>query len=134
MGSFFETTSGHRLQLVINPLWGVLVAVSIPIFTSQLEKSRETTDMANLRSAYAECSTALIIGSSDGITGVTYTAASGTNPAQATKDVVLKQKQTDWQTPTIGIAGVTDKSKVPTSGTVTVTVKDDGTVAFPAKS
>ena len=33
---------------------GVLVAVSIPIFTSQLEKSREATDLANIRAAYAE--------------------------------------------------------------------------------
>lgn len=33
---------------------GVLVAVSIPIFTSQLEKAREATDLANLRAAYAE--------------------------------------------------------------------------------
>ncbi len=32
----------------------MLVAISIPIFTSQLEKSREATDMANIRSAYAE--------------------------------------------------------------------------------
>ena len=32
---------------------GVLVAVSIPIFTSQLEKSREATDLANLRAAKA---------------------------------------------------------------------------------
>lgn len=32
---------------------GVLVAISIPIFTSQLEKSREAVDLANLRSAYA---------------------------------------------------------------------------------
>ena len=35
---------------------GVLVAISIPIFTSQLEKAREATDMANIRSAYAEVS------------------------------------------------------------------------------
>ena len=35
-------------------LRGVLVAVSIPIFTTQLEKSRQATDAANLRSAYAE--------------------------------------------------------------------------------
>ena len=34
----------------------VLVAISIPIFTSQLEKSREATDLANLRAAYAEAS------------------------------------------------------------------------------
>ena len=31
----------------------VLVEVSIPIFTSQLEKSRESTDMANMRAAKA---------------------------------------------------------------------------------
>lgn len=30
----------------------VLVAISVPIFTSQLEKSREAVDLANLRSAY----------------------------------------------------------------------------------
>ena len=33
---------------------GVLVAVSIPIFTSQLEKARDAVTLANLRSAYAE--------------------------------------------------------------------------------
>ena len=35
-------------------LMAVLVAISIPVFTSQLEKSRESTDAANIRSAYAE--------------------------------------------------------------------------------
>ena len=33
-----------------------MVAISIPIFTSQLEKAREATDIANIRSAYAEAS------------------------------------------------------------------------------
>ena len=33
---------------------GVLVAISIPIFTSQLEKARVATDEANVRSWYAE--------------------------------------------------------------------------------
>ncbi len=32
----------------------MLVAISIPIFTKQLEKSREATDEANLRSVYSE--------------------------------------------------------------------------------
>ena len=32
---------------------GVLVAVSIPIFTAQLEKARESTDLANIRAAKA---------------------------------------------------------------------------------
>lgn len=31
----------------------MLVAISIPIFTSQLEKSREATDVANMRAAKA---------------------------------------------------------------------------------
>ena len=108
----------------------MLVAVSIPVFTSQLEKSREATDLANLRSAYAECSTALLTGSADGINGVTYTAATGTAVANAKKSVTLKQQQADWQTPTIDIAGVTDKTKVPSSGTVVVTANADGTVTF----
>ena len=33
------------------------MAISIPIFTSQLEKSREATDLANIRSGYAEAMT-----------------------------------------------------------------------------
>ena len=39
--------------LIVVAIIGVLVAISIPIFTSQLEKSREAVDLANLRSAYA---------------------------------------------------------------------------------
>jgi len=40
--------------LIVVAIIAVLVAVAIPVFTSQLEKSREATDVANLRSAYAE--------------------------------------------------------------------------------
>ena len=39
--------------LIVVAIIGVLVAVSIPIFTSQLEKSKEATDIANLRAAKA---------------------------------------------------------------------------------
>lgn len=31
----------------------MLVAIAIPVFTTQLETSREATDLANVRSAYA---------------------------------------------------------------------------------
>ena len=40
----------------------MLVAISIPIFTSQLEKSREATDAANIRAAYAEVAAAQLTG------------------------------------------------------------------------
>ena len=45
---------------------GVLVAISIPIFTSQLEKSRDAVSVANIRSAYAEAQTAWLTDSNDG--------------------------------------------------------------------
>ena len=39
--------------LIVVAIIAVLVAISIPVFTAQLEKAREATDAANLRSAYA---------------------------------------------------------------------------------
>ena len=38
----------------------MLTAIAIPVFNAQLEKSRDSTDQANIRSAYAELSAALI--------------------------------------------------------------------------
>lgn len=41
-------------MLIVVAIIAVLVAIAIPVFTNQLEKSREATDAANIRSAYAE--------------------------------------------------------------------------------
>ena len=83
--------------LVVIAIIGILTAISIPIFTSQLEKSREATDMANVRSAYAE---------------VMVEANSG---EYISKTVDLKQKQDGWQTPQkshkIMIGGITEDNK-----------------------
>lgn len=77
--------------MVVVAIIGVLVAVSVPIFNSQLEKSREATDLANVRSAYAQVMTEAI----NKETAV---------PVQ----VVLKQKQSGWQTKLpITLGGVT---------------------------
>ena len=40
--------------LVVVAVIGVLVAISIPIFTQQLHKAEVATDWANLRAYYAE--------------------------------------------------------------------------------
>ena len=78
--------------MVVVAIIGVLVAVSIPIFNSQLEKSREATDLANVRSAYAQVMTEAI--SKDGL------------PEPVA--VFLKQTQDNWQTKLpITIGGVT---------------------------
>lgn len=69
---------------------GVLVAISIPIFTSQLEKAREATDLANIRAAYAECSAAVLTEASSG--NATYNSTDGS----ASEEVALHQKTADW--------------------------------------
>ena len=66
--------------LVVIAIIAVLVAIAIPMLASQLEKSREATDLANVRSAYAQVSAAAILG--DTTTIVT---------------VDLKQREADWQ-------------------------------------
>lgn len=40
--------------LIVIAIIAVLVAVAIPVLSSQLEKSREAADLANIRNAYAE--------------------------------------------------------------------------------
>ena len=48
----------------------VLVAIAIPVFGSQLEKSRQAVDLANTRSAYAELQISKIEGvNPDGSSG-----------------------------------------------------------------
>ena len=48
-----ENKKGFTLAelLIVVAIIAVLVAISIPIFTSQLEKSKEAVDAANLRAA-----------------------------------------------------------------------------------
>lgn len=67
---------------------GVLVAISIPIFTSQLEKAREATDAANIRAAYAEVSSAYL----------TWNGTDDLTKDPYVKTVTAKQSQAGWQT------------------------------------
>ncbi len=50
-----ENKKGFTLAelLVVVAIVAVLVAIAIPIFAGNLEKSREATDVANVRAAYA---------------------------------------------------------------------------------
>ena len=63
--------------LIVVAIIGVLVAVSIPIFTAQLEKARDATSVANMRSAYAEASAALLTEVDDPANQVTIVKDSG---------------------------------------------------------
>lgn len=78
--------------LITVAIIGVLVAISIPVFASQTEKSREATDLSNVRAAYAEVM-------AEAITG---------NMEYQKKVVPLKQKQDDWQSAdSVTIGGIT---------------------------
>ena len=40
--------------LIVVAIIGILVSISIPVFTNQLERSRDAASIANIRSAYAQ--------------------------------------------------------------------------------
>ena len=66
--------------LIVVAILGVLVAISMPVFSGHLEKSRETVDLANVRSAYSEVMTAVIT----------------EDTANYSRTVKLKQKRDNW--------------------------------------
>ena len=51
--------------LIVVAIIAVLVAIAIPIFTSQLEKARDSADAANLRAQYAETATKVLENGTD---------------------------------------------------------------------
>ena len=98
----------------------MLVAISIPIFTSQLEKSREATDAANLRAAYAEASAA-VLSDADGNGGDYYVKV---DPVQTTAGFAHMD---NTKIGTVELKTVSDMVK----GTPEyVLVKADGTVTI----
>ena len=69
--------------LIVVAIIAVLVAISIPIFTTQLEKSRDAVSISNIRAAYAEASADYLTGDN---------GAGGT----VTETVELKGVQSGW--------------------------------------
>lgn len=67
--------------LIVVAIIAVLVAIAIPVFTNQLEKSKEATDAANVRSAIATLVTEYL-----------------TENTAKTVTVTAKQSIADWQT------------------------------------
>jgi type IV pilus assembly protein PilA len=104
--------------LIVVAIIAVLVAIAIPVFNAQLEKSREATDIANVRSAYAE-----------------VVAEYLANASGKTANVTVTQKQPNWQGQSgrlaIQVDGTESFINIPakTSGQYTVTITDSGSVS-----
>lgn len=102
--------------LIVVAIIAVLVAIAIPVFTTQLERSRESTDLANIRSAYAEAMTDYLDKGSG--------SASGT----------YKQKDAEWHIDhnlTTRINGAESKyelSDANPGGNFTVTINENGSL------
>lgn len=92
--------------LIVVAIIAVLVAIAIPIFTTQLEKSREATDLANVRGAYAEVMAAANL---EDKASPLYS----TTNKEYSKIVTLKQKKDGWSSSNEivigGISSVSDK-------------------------
>ena len=112
--------------LIVVAIIAVLVAIGIPIFTSQLEKSREAVDLSDVRSAYAEVMMAAITGDTTAYytkdTNQTIYKTNTENSkgyeieagAYSITVTPLKQKQPNWQTAEpITIGGVSSKAGEP---------------------
>ena len=110
------------------------MAIAIPIFTNQLEKSREATDIANIRDIYAEISVAMLTDDlsvntatatvGNGLTATTANTLTGDGTFTVTvEDFVLQQAVDNWQTNPAICAGATiaNTLTVPTNKKVDVT-------------
>lgn len=111
--------------LIVVAIVAVLVAIAIPMFNTQLEKSREATDQANIRSAYAEVMAAALI--EDKTSGI-WNSTSSTY----TKTVDLVQQEDGWQSTPGEIGGIDVSGMTPKKGksaTVTYTPASGSTSA-----
>ena len=105
--------------LIVVAIIGVLVAISIPIFSGQLEKAREATDAANIRSQYAEVMADAIMDSRD------------VNKNHTTYEPIqLRQQKNEWQSTGLktnleGVFGEIVGDYPKTGGQAWVEYKDD---------
>lgn len=107
-------------MLIVVAIIAVLIAIAIPIFTSQLENSREATDAANLRSAYAEVSANYL-----------------TDNQAKSKEVTAVQTIDGWSNPQLadgkGKIGEQALPEAKAGCTWTVAVTDQGVVSITKK-
>ena len=106
--------------LIVVAIIAVLVAIAIPIFTTQLEKSREATDQANVRSAYADVMANYLTNADKGYS----------------MKVKARQTQPSWQGPKGAITTQVDGSEkeisyaAKTSGSYNVKITKSGSVTI----
>ncbi len=90
-------------MLIVVAIIAVLVAIAIPVLSNQLEKSRETADLANMRNIYAELMIRTATDDKENHDGIGYSADDFGECWLTTEAVDFIQKQEDWQMDTTDI-------------------------------
>lgn len=106
--------------LIVVAIIAVLVAISIPIFSNQLEKAREATDIANVRSAYANVVTSYL---TDNDAMSVAVPANQKVPGWQTSPVPVINQLVDGSMTSVSFAARTSGNysvKIDASGNVTV--------------
>ena len=128
-----ENKKGFTLAelLIVVAIIGVLVAISIPIFTSQLRKSRLSTNQANARAAYAAATAALLDSDATAAEGnFTYTVATSSVGAMSAYSALgTTTAIADWDVDTT-VGSITLGNAV--AETWQVAISKDGAASFTA--
>ena len=120
-----EDKKGFTLAelLIVVAIIGVLVAISVPIFTAQLKKATVATNQANARSAKAAAVTAYLEEETHSADlTISYTVASGQSTNATAAGSAIDMNIPSWNASTTGAADATHKFWYVTGG------KDSGEV------
>lgn len=130
MKSLFKKVRGNKKGftlaelLVVVAIVGILVAISIPVFTAQLSKARKATNLANLRAAKAAAVAEYLTSESEGTKNYNYDIATGKATVTDNKVATTERKLDDSDTSSGTAVDGSDKY---TKFSVTVTTTTNGT-------
>ena len=107
-----EDKKGFTLAelLIVVAIIGVLVAISVPIFTAQLKKATVATNQANARSAKAAAVTAYLEeGTHSADLIISYNVATGASALTVAAGSAIDINIPSWNASTTGAADATHK-------------------------